>query len=293
MMKHRYVFALVAGVLLSGCVSLKQVLPPQGRDVPGGRNAITTVAQSEIIAGIQQSNIAAATGGGLLIALIDAGVNNSRAKTAEEAITPVRDSLADYNFDVKALATTEAVIKKVPWLNVKATEANKDPTNARFTKALDQTSGAQLLSVTYDYMLDNNFQQLKVGANVALLPTKNTKRSKSDTRMLLKNAEFTRPFICVVPLAAASEKMPENAARWAKNGGIYAEQKIDQALSKLAVVVEKGLQFTEAQQATLKKKKSKAVGGFNGKVIEQDADGTLLQTPIGQWIYVFNASSAS
>jgi hypothetical protein len=46
---HVFVIALSLFVL-GGCVSIKQVLPPEGRQVEGGRNLLVTVPQNEIIA---------------------------------------------------------------------------------------------------------------------------------------------------------------------------------------------------------------------------------------------------
>src|SRR4051812_38476632 len=91
--------ALAACFIAGGCVApIKQILPPESRVVAGGRNQLVTVPQNEIAAGINESNLTAAMGGGLLFALIDAGVNNSRAKKAEAAIVPVRNALVDYAF---------------------------------------------------------------------------------------------------------------------------------------------------------------------------------------------------
>src|SRR4051812_32436107 len=92
--------ALAACFTVGGCVApIKQTLPPESRVVAGGRNQLVTVAQNEIAAGINESNLTGAMGGGLLFALIDAGVNNSRAKKAEASIVPVRDAIVDYGFD--------------------------------------------------------------------------------------------------------------------------------------------------------------------------------------------------
>lgn len=283
----------LAGFALTGCVSFKQSLPPEGREVAGGRNALVTVAQSEINAGIRESNMAGAMGGGLLMALIDTGVNNARAKTAETAIVPVRDALADYNFDAKAMQTTESLERTVPWLAVKNTELNKDVSNARFTKALDAAPGKELLTITYDYQLDNNFQELKVGANVSLLPTKKAKGEKADRRMLLTNADFTRAFVCVISLSNPSKDINANAAVWARNGGAQTEAAVDLALAKLVLLMQKGLELTPAQEKQLKAHKTQKVGTEMGKIVEKDADGVLLMNAANQWVYVFNQTVRS
>ena len=64
----------------------------------GSVDSVLMVKQSEIQSSINESNITAAGGGGLLLAVIDAGVNANRTSTAEERIAPVRDKLIEYDF---------------------------------------------------------------------------------------------------------------------------------------------------------------------------------------------------
>jgi hypothetical protein len=285
----RSIVLALSAFVLSGCVSTKSVLPPEGRDVAGGRNLLVTVTQNEIIAGIQESNISAATGGGLLFALIDAGVNQSRTKKAEEAIVPVRDALADYQFDQKALVASQEIAQRVPWLGIQKSELNKDPSNARFSKAIDESPGPQLLALTYDYLLDNNFSVAKLGVNVTLAPKALPKNKKPESRALLANAVFNRGVICVMPLGKdASKELDQNAVVWAKDGGKLTEESLDRALAKIVELVPKALERTAEQEKAVKGK-TQSMAGFVGRVVETDADGTLLVTNFQQWIYVFNA----
>ena len=290
--------AVLAAVVISlaGCVTQpKQFLAPAGREVAGGRDLLVTVPQSEIIAGIQESNMTAAAGGGLLFALIDAGVNQSRAKKAEIAIVPVRDALTDYAFDKKALALSEEIGRSLPWLGVKKSELNKDPSNARLSGAIDASPGPQLLTMTYDYLLDNNFQVLKVGANLSLLPKALPKKGgKPEQRVLLTNADFNRRIVTIFPLdGGGTKELDQNAAQWAKDGGKQAEEKLDRALAKMAVLTKKALEFTPEQDKALNKTKNQTIQGVVGKVVEKDADGTLLRDNFGLWQYVFDSSTAS
>lgn len=282
-------------ISLAGCATQpKQFLAPEGREVAGGRDLLVTVQQSEIIAGIQESNMTAAVGGGLLFALIDAGVNQSRAKKAETAIVPVRDALTDYSFDKKALALSEEIGRSLPWLGVKKTELNKDPSNTRLSGAIDTSPGPQLLTMTYDYALDNNFTVLKVGANMSLLPKALKKGGKPEQRALLVNADFNRRILTIFPLdGGGTKELDQNAAQWAKDGGKEAEAKLDRALAKIGVLTKKALEFTPEQDKALNKTKNQTIQGVVGKVVETDADGTLLRDNFGLWQYVFNSTTAT
>jgi hypothetical protein len=53
--------------------------------------------------------------------------------------------------------------------------------------------------------------------------------------------------------------------------------------------MQKALEYTPEQAAALKKTKNVNMQGIVGKVVERDADGTLLSNPFGQWFYVAQA----
>ena len=61
-------------------------------------DTVLVVKAAEIGTEINVSNVAAATGGGLIPALIDSGINADRTKKAEEAAGPIRDKLIDFDF---------------------------------------------------------------------------------------------------------------------------------------------------------------------------------------------------
>ena len=290
-MKTSVVGATLAlfGLVLTGCATpLKQTFPESARIVPEGRHMIVSVPQSEINPAINQSVMGAA-GFGLIGALVDTGVNQSRTKTAEAAIIPVRDALTDYKFDQKALSTSDELSLSVDWLTVKKTEVNKDVSNARFSSALDASASQQLVSITYDYVLGPEFRTLTVGSNVAVLSKKLPANGKKEDRALLKNADFSRMFTCIVPLPAATDEIDENASKWSANGGALTEQSLDKALAKLAVMMKKGFELTPQQEQALKSAKNAKVGTYLGKVIQRDEEGTLLLTPFGQFQYIYGS----
>src|SRR5438477_8257185 len=100
---------LVAGSPMSAAfaqgqaVSTVQPATGQNVDVAGGRSLRVLVAQAEIKSDINLSNIAVATGGGLLGGLIGAAVDSAHAKKAEQLITPLRTAIADVDVDAMAM----------------------------------------------------------------------------------------------------------------------------------------------------------------------------------------------
>ena len=90
-------FLFTAFAAAPAFASPPEVVAEGARSVPGGRTIQVIVAQAEIQSNINRSRIAQAAGGGMLMALIDASVEQSRAKKAEAAITPLREALAGFD----------------------------------------------------------------------------------------------------------------------------------------------------------------------------------------------------
>src|SRR5437762_6083750 len=101
-------------------------LPEASRAVEGDRPLQVVVAQGEIKSDINPSNIAAATGGGLIEALIDAKITSDRAKKAELEIQPLRAASTGYRVDPMPIQTTQAVVGKIDWFHPGAAALSRD-----------------------------------------------------------------------------------------------------------------------------------------------------------------------
>ena len=93
------------------------------RGSAGGRSALVVVAQAEIRSGIDESESAMYSGGGLLFALVDASVNPSRAKEAEAAIQSSREALTGFDFDALAKDMIAGALADIPWFQAQATSS--------------------------------------------------------------------------------------------------------------------------------------------------------------------------
>ena len=120
----------VSATSFAGLVSItvysSGAFPPEARTVEGGRDVQVVVSQAEIKPNIHISSITSATGGGLLFAAIDAGVNNARAKDAELAIVPLRESLVGYDFDPRVQLASSNLLTGLGWFDPKQQKFSKD-----------------------------------------------------------------------------------------------------------------------------------------------------------------------
>src|SRR5436305_2101513 len=99
---------LVCAITQGCAVPPKRALSPEARDIAGGRAAVVVSGQGEVKPEVNASNVAMVTGGGLIPALIDAAITQSRVNSAEKTVRVVRDALGTYDFDRHALEATRA-----------------------------------------------------------------------------------------------------------------------------------------------------------------------------------------
>lgn len=253
------------------------------RTVPEGRAAQTIVAQSEVQSDINKSMVGTATGGGMLGALIDASIEQSRAKKAEAAITPLREALAGFNADDLAQSVTKATVEATPWLQPVAVTFAKDSSVAGKSGVLDAAGAGQVAFFEYTYDVAPAFESVRVKlsmqfANRALPPTKNNKTPKPESRVSDRNLVYAQTITSIVLLPSASEELEENAPRWSADNAVLARKALTQAFHQVERFAPRALALNEADIKAMKGKDRKrmGLGGFYGRQ-QPDADpGTLI-----------------
>lgn len=268
---------LAAGLLLSVALPVsvlaeKATAPvvSQTAAVEGGRALHVVVAQSEIKSDINPSNIAVATGGGLLGGLIGAAVDSARAKKAEELIGPVRTATADFDADAVALETAKASFGEMEWYRANPVAAfGKDSSVAGKSALLDSASGKQIAFVEYSYDLSPNFDALRVVAkiDVANKAIPASAKGKGEKRLNLKNLAYSTRVTSVVLLKDAGEEKEANALRWSADNGAVTRKALQLAFANLPPLTQRTLALTPEDIKALNNKKNKRInaGGFTGR----------------------------
>lgn len=283
----RTVVALAAAAVLAGCAApLKHTIDPSGRTVPGGRDVQVVVEQREIQTRIVESNLTAATGGGLLIALIDAGVNQARVNAAEKNVVPLRDALTGYEFDAKVQSALKESMAKNPWLGIRnvsfVKEMNTDLANA----ALDATTADQLAFVTYDYAAAADFRSIEVTLGVALANKALIEGQPPAARLKPANLAYTRLFKSVVPLDSPADDGAANVARWSADGARLARTSVDTGIARVHWMMERSLEQTAEAAAAVAKAPKANAATYAGKLVEKTPHGDLVEVllPINMWV---------
>jgi len=275
--------------IATGCASVPKnhALAPEAHTIEGGREVQISVAQGEIKTNINQSNVAAAAGGGLLMALIDAGVEAHRAKVAEEAVKPLRDALVGYDFDARAQASTKATLEEIGWFAPRdygfVKEINADARSAR----LDATKSDEMAFVDYEYGMSADFDAVEVNFRVSIANRQTPPKTKPVTRLYAANLVYHQWHKVVIPLNGAAKDKDANVIRWSANGAALTKQALAASLTQAQSMIKRGLTQSAETSLAIPKGARTTAGGYTGSLIEKVGTTTLLWIPIqDQWVLI-------
>ena len=255
--------------------------------VPADRAVQVLVAQSEIRSNINPSNIAVATGGGLLGGLMAASQNASRTKKAEALIEPVREALIDFDVDQLAQDTTRAALAQVPWLQNAAVSFSKDSSPVGKSGSLDSIGASQVAFVEYSYDFSPDFAELRVVARVEFankaMPAAAT---KPEARVNRKNLVYAQQVTTIVSLPVPVDDKAANVAQWSADGAKLTRAALTTGFAKMEQLLPRTLALTadEVKAMAAKTNPKGKAGGFAGRTLESPGTGeTLLWGPGFIW----------
>ncbi len=227
---------LFALSLFTGCATAPRIPLTTASNQASPSEILVGVTSQEIGTTIDASNTGAATGGGLIGAIIDLSVENARAKKAEQAIIPVRNALIGYEASAILTAAVQNEIGSAAWLKDAKTQTSQTAGQNSVTALLSKTTGNAVLVVNVDYYLTPKFDAIIVAARVELRPRsdalikKAEKRDADEVPLLYYNKLSV---VSILGTAASKDKEP-NAKLWADENGKKAREALDVGLSEIA-----------------------------------------------------------
>ncbi len=245
-----HIVMLSAMLGLSACVTPVPdhiALAPAAHDGIASTEVVMPIQQSEIYVFVPASQVGAATGGGLLGALIDASVDNARTKKSETAVKPLRDSLVDFDVDSMLRDDLKGSLSQIAWLHVSGTRVVKDTQPTSLDKAITDSKDGAVLIVSADYHLSADGSELDVvlSANMyanntalAALKAKTARGAKSDP----SNAIYRYSVTYKATAPAATGDRDHNIAAWSANHGEALRGALKEGSAKLAGMMASDLQ---------------------------------------------------
>jgi hypothetical protein len=235
--------ALIACVAwLAGCATPlpNNHLNTSAKPLVGTFDVFILNSQDTLVADIQRSNITAAAGGGLLFALIDAGVNSARAEDAAELVKPIQDNLAD--FDTRALLSqsVKEALSSLTTMKMSNYTVEPEPIKDRTKTHYAASNADAVLFLAGSYRLTQDLNQLIVSLNGFMLPRaealmpyrENPKRAfdpaKIEGNIYRNNLEVAKS------LGNMGMSKEEAAAKLASDKGVAVRAAFQEAVTELA-----------------------------------------------------------
>ena len=253
---------LLTSSVLAGCATTPEHVPlsAQARAGLSSTEVVLPVPQSEIYIDVPASQVSRATGGGLLPALIDAGIDSARASKASKDVTPLRNAAADFSFD-QAFSDAFKAVAASDGVHVDGVRVVKDLTT--LDQAITGSKSGSVLVAGANYHLANDGGSLWIEVRAALYHAGAAPAGASDAHAsAVANALYRNTFWFTINLPHPSAKRDENLGAWAADHGELLRTDLKRGAAKLGQLIVADLQGADT------------AAGANDGTLERKTDGT-------------------
>jgi hypothetical protein len=289
-------FLLFLSILSSCAPNVHKPLESLAKEQISTTDAYLIIEQQEINANIDQSNVTAAMGGGLIAALIDASINNSRAKEAEKLMKPIRDSLIDFQFDKYLMEQLQKQMSSVEWMNLKSLQLKKDFSEESISGFFKDSSASVVLYVQTNYYLTPDFKDLKVLSKVYMLPNNEELRKfrdvSSDDQLqnsILENAIYKNIFEFSDTSDSEIQTKESAISYWSDNNAINTRNCLEKGSFETAKMIVLDLNSDNATAGNVKEQKTFSNEYVSGTVLNEDGERILVRDNSGKLYSLMNS----
>lgn len=235
---------ILLALLAVGCAPALHV-PLGSEDAAAIRatRAHAHVAQEEIAAALERSNVAGAGGGGLLLALIDVAVESHRASAASKLMEPLRKEVGDFDFRAQLGRSLERTLAGLPALRVAHVTTTPRPLGpSELAAQWKEIPENAVLSLATTYELTTDFRAMIVATTATLW---------------LRDREepvYRGRYLYHTPPITASESREEAVARWAAAQGTATRAALTESIAETMkmLVLDLGPPATPVEKPTPK-----------------------------------------
>lgn len=236
-------FLFMAIILFSGCAAKSYIpLSESYRNKVISSDFVILQTQNEIVAEVEKSNAAAAMGGGLIWALVDAYYENKNATETEDFIQPIRNLLLNYQVEENLNKELPSILNNTSWFNSKSLKLVQNEEEKLLDQLLITTSSDALGIIKPTYGFDSNFLQLEMKMEFTLYPASKTTKNQETH----DEKDHTPLYKTIVehqyPLPNFTNKKEENAKLWTENQGQIIKVALDESIKEVIKKLNKELQ---------------------------------------------------
>lgn len=238
------VAAMIAATsLLAGCETVTpEHVPLSGSDHAGlsSTELVLPVQQSEIYIDVPPSHVSTYTGGGLLPALIDAGIDNVRASNAARDVTPLRNAVVDFDFDSTLQGQLSHALGAADGVHVDEARVIKDASDQSLDAVVTASKSGDVLIAATNYHLANDGGSLWIEVHAALY--KSGPAASGGHASQAANALYRNTFWYAANLPSPTPDRAANLAQWSANHGERLRTELSRGCDRIAQMLVADLQ---------------------------------------------------
>lgn len=310
-MKEFQLVALIAGIaILTGCARMPISQPVE-------HEALTAMQPVEVQIGIAQPELyaafvpstAGATGAvacgaipgiGILLAAVcggalgavDATTNAVRAKAAEERVRPLKDQLAELNFDQRMRESVSRALLREQDIQVARIGLSKKVTDKAYNEVFVASQSGSVMFVNVDYHLSPDCSTFLLSTSSLLFPRSaeartvaklppivEAKASDNELPVALKNAVYRAGITYRAKLVSPGKDAAQNVAAWSADDGHLLRAVMYDSIAQMGKLLTEDLQRKHEISGIV----TEVTGddGVRVSLIEKGDAGSLVRYPDG------------
>jgi len=260
-MRHRLKLGMIGCVLLalSACQTTpaNNHLDAEARPLIKEVDSVLIAKQTEVGADIKASQLSKYIQGHIAPALFDIGLNTFRTIKAKKHVTPIRETLSDYDFtaDIKEefnLALAKSGVEGADGLQV----LRHEPLGFR-AAYISQSSADAVMFVDVSYAFTPKFDNLNISSSVMLYPINpalSPYKETPDTDRYIEYSDniYRNNFMASIPVGLDEDsKTSERAAAWAALSEAELLEKLQDGAIKLAAAIATDMNIDELPEVEM------------------------------------------
>ncbi|OLL30849.1 hypothetical protein BTH42_14835 [Burkholderia sp. SRS-W-2-2016] len=237
--------------------------------------------------------LAAACGGAL--GAVDASINASRAKSAEESIHPLKAQLVGLDFDQQMRESVSNAFREMPDMQLERVEVTKDVKAHAYNELLVASQAGSVMFVTVDYHLSPDFSTFELSTRSLLFPRSAAAKAQgigqatapdNELAVAQKNSVYRASITYRAKLVTSGKDSTQNVAIWNENDARLLRASIQDGIAQMGRLVAENLQ--RKYEANGSDAQIKDDNGLAASQVSMDNTGSLLRYPDGS--LQFNAN---
>jgi hypothetical protein len=310
---HRAALSALSALALVGCAT--PLTQPLNRTVAAAAQPVEVkvgIRQPELYGAFEPSRAGQAAaagcgavpGLGILLAAacgaaagaMDATINASRAKAADEVIRPLKDEIIDLKFDQAMNDAIAKALTNVQGMSFSGVVVTKETTDAKYEEALKASTAGGVMFVNVDYHMSIDLSTLQMSARALLYPRSpaartaaglpgdiNAPAAPNQPASVIdpKNADYRSLVVYRAKLPQQAKEPGEYLAAWKADNGRLLRTSLNDGMAHLGRLLVEDIQRAPDAPALPSLGKVEVENRQQADVVAESHGGKLLRYPTG------------